>query len=101
MHIPTDAESMDALKGMPIHQFSMNHFPNNVPVNMSLCRFQFDEERRMYDQNHTMFAIGEHTGAISLVGVDLFKKEGKLTKQMPFTCLVAFRYTHHHHRYNI
>lgn len=75
MHLPTNAKLIDELKGMPIHQFTMNHAPNNSRVNMSLCRFQFDEER-MYT-NHTMFTIGEHSGEISLTGGVAVKEQGK------------------------
>lgn len=66
MHIPTDAKLIDELKGMPIHQFTMNHFPNNVPVDMSLCRFGFDDDERRMLSNQSLFTIGERTGEISL-----------------------------------
>lgn len=83
MHIPTDAKLLDELKGMPIHQFSMNHFPDNGPVNMSLCRFQFDneDEQRMLQQS-ALFTIGEHTGDVSLSGD--FGAQGKIAIHTQF-----------------
>lgn len=64
IHIPTDAQSLDMLKGMPIHQFTMNHFPGNERVNVSQCRFQLDNGDK--ERTLSLFTVGEHTGEVTL-----------------------------------
>lgn len=71
MHVPTDAKLIDELKGMPIHQFTMNHFPDNHRVDLSHCRFEFEQQQESED----MLTIGVHSGDISL-GSE-FKAQGK------------------------
>lgn len=71
MHIPTDAKLIGELKGMPIHQFTMNHFPDNRRVDMSHCLFEIEQQQ----DNEPMFTIGTHIGDLSL-GSE-FKAQGK------------------------
>lgn len=82
MHIPTDGKMIAELSGMPIHQFTMNHYPDNIPVNMSQCRFTIEQDQpHMQRGKPSLFAIGVHTGELSLVDGVAFQKLGKLKQR--------------------